>query len=199
MDGGTRGGSDYTSSVPPSSFLLPLVLSVPGMVEARSWAVRGSCSQDLSPAAPQTPHVRPAVLPDGILQASAVPVPRSHRAPVPCGEDPEGRPAAVQGGEDRHHSEEQLGKPPAGGPRRTPHPGWGWTPRAGLRWASCARHCLASLVPAWPVGPMHPFPRDGDEEGRPGSWCPIRVWYHLFPQGHLLPMRTTPTPPLRML
>ncbi|XP_040088781.1 integrin alpha-7 isoform X4 [Oryx dammah] len=67
---------------------------------------------------------------DGILQASAVP--RSHHTPVPCGEDPAGRPAAVQGGEDGHHPEEQLGQPPAGGPRRPPHPGWGWAPRAGL-------------------------------------------------------------------
>ncbi|XP_070226436.1 integrin alpha-7 isoform X2 [Bos mutus] len=67
---------------------------------------------------------------DGILQASAVP--RSHRTPVPCGEDPAGRPAAVQGGEDGYHPEEQLGQPPEGGPRRPPYLGWGWAPRAGL-------------------------------------------------------------------
>lgn len=90
----------------------------PGVVELGAglcWASAPGTS------ALQAPHVWPGVLTDGILQADAVP--RGHRAPVPCGEDPSGRPTAVQGGKDRHHSEEQLGQPPEGGPRCTPHPG----------------------------------------------------------------------------
>lgn len=45
-----------------------------------------------------------AVLIAGILQARKAP--GGHCAPVPCSEDPSGRPTAIQGGEDRHYPEE---------------------------------------------------------------------------------------------
>lgn len=77
----------------PTLHLLRLVLSSPGMV--RGFKGPQFCSLLM---------VWLGVLIAGILQAGEAP--RGHCTPVPRSEDPSGRPAAVQGGEDRHHSEE---------------------------------------------------------------------------------------------